>query len=357
MTRSSVLLLALGASGLLAACGEAPARPEEIRPVRVAAVAEAPAETTLIFSGEIVPRIETALGFRVAGKMTERRVDLGAQVEAGQVLARLDPRDLELAERSARASVAAAQSQLELARADLTRQRALLERGHIAQAQFDRFETQFRAAQASLDQTQAQARERANQTVYATLTADAAGIVTSVEAEPGQVLGVGQTVMKIARLDAREVAIAVPETQIGLFAAGAAVRVDSWAAPGRAIDGRVREISGMADKATRTYRVRVEIPDAPAGFKLGMSANVTFRTPSAVAGFVVPLPALAARDGGNFVWIVGDDRARLRQVALVGTQGENLIVTGDLKPGERIVTAGANLLRDGERVRVAGAAQ
>jgi len=359
MPRMMFALLGLGAVGLLAACGEAPARPEELRPVRLIDLKSAPRETTLLFSGEIVPRVETALGFRVAGKMLERRVDLGAQVEAGQVLARLDARDLALSERSARAGVAAAQSQLELASADLTRQKALLERGHIAQAQFDRFETQFRAAKAALDQAEAQARERANQTGYTNLAADAAAIVTSVDAEPGQVLGVGQTVFRLARLDAREVAIAVPESQVGLFTPGAPVRIELWAANGPAIDGQVREISAMADRATRTYRVRISIPDAPAAYRLGMSANVAFRVPSAAAGYEVPLTAVGRNGANNFVWIVAADSEIVspRAVEISGTSGENLVVAGEFPPGARIVAAGAHLLRDGQRVRVAGSAR
>ena len=355
MPRIAFALMGLAALGALAACGEAPARPEEIRPVRLIDLQYSPRETTLRFSGEIVPRIETALGFRVAGKMVERRVDLGARVEAGQILARLDARDLALSERSARAAVAAAQSQLELATADLARQRALLARGHIAQSQFDRFETQYRAAKAALDQIESQARERANQTGYTNLAADAAAIVTAVEAEPGQVLGVGQTVFSLARLDAREVAIAVPETQVNLFAPGAAVKVDLWAAVGAAVDGQVREISAMADRATRTYRVRISIPDAPPAYRLGMTANVSFAVPSAVSGVEVPLSAVVANGSEKHVWIVraGSDIAMPRAVEIAGTSGQNLVVTGELAAGDRIVAAGAHLLRDGQRVRVA----
>ena len=355
MPRILFALMGFAAMGTLAACGEAPARPEEIRPVRLIDLQQSPRETTLQFSGEIVPRIETALGFRVAGKMVERRVDLGARVEADQILARLDARDLALSERSARAGVAAAQSQLELATADLARQRALLERGHIAQSQFDRFETQYRAAKAALDQVDSQARERANQTGYTNLAADAAAIVTSVEAEPGQVLGVGQTVFRLARLDGREVAIAVPESQVDLFAPGAAVKVDLWAAAGAAIDGRVREISAMADRATRTYRVRIAIPDAPPAYRLGMTANVSFAVPAAISGVEVPLSAVIAKGPEKYVWIVpvGSDVATPRIVEVAGTRGENLVVAGDLSAGDRIVAAGAHLLRDGQRVRVA----
>jgi membrane fusion protein, multidrug efflux system len=350
MPRIVFVLLALGA---LAACKEAPARPEEIRPVRTLALQAAAPETTLLFSGEVVPRIETALGFRVAGKMTERRVDLGAWVEAGQVLARLDTRDLALSERSARAAVAAAQSQLELASADLARQRVLLERGHIAQAQFDRFETQYRAAKAALDQAESQARERANQTGYAALVADASGIVTAVEAEPGQVLAIGQTVVRIARSDAREVAIGVPESQIDMFKPGAPVLVDLWVLGREPTAGLVREISGMADRATRTYRVRIAIPDAPSAYRLGMTANVRLHVANNADGFEVPLAALVARGADTIVWVLAPNSETVaeRPVEIAGMRGENLLLTGALSPGDRVVTAGANLLRDGQRVR------
>jgi len=353
MPRIAVALLALASAGLLGACKEAPARIEEIRPVQTQELRPMADETVLLFAGEVVPRVETAQGFRVAGKMTERRVDLGAVVEAGQVLARLDPRDLVLSERSARAAVAAAQSQLELASADLARQRALLERGHIAQAQFERFETQHRAAKAAFDQAEAQARERANQTGYAMLAAEAAGIVTAIEAEPGQVLAVGQTVVRLARLDAREIAIAIPESQIELFAPGAAVAVDLWALGQGAIEGKVREISGMADRATRTYRVRIAIPDAPPSYRLGMSANVRLRIAASPKGYAVPMAAVVARGAEKIVWIVAPDGNSVaeRAVEISGMRGENLVLSGALAPGERVVVAGAHLLRDGQRVR------
>lgn len=326
-------------------------KPEEIRPVRAERVAPASGRETVSFSGEIKPRTEAALAFRVAGKIVARLVDVGALVEKGAPLARLDIRDLELSEQSAKAQVASAQSALTLAEADLQRQRALLDLGHIARAQYDKFDAQLRNARAQMEAATAQLRERANASSYALLTADQDGVVTAVEAEVGQVVAAGQTVMRIAKLDERELAITVPESQIALLDQMGVVSVSPWSAPDQRMAGRVREIAAAADPATRTFRVRIALPDAPAGLRLGMTAIVAIdrRSPPRIS---IPLTAKIDHGGDAIVWVVDPMKSvvHAQTVATDGVAGDRLLVASGLTGGEIVVTAGAHLLREGQRV-------
>ncbi len=326
-------------------------RPEEIRPVRVERVAPAPGRETVTFSGEIKPRTEAAVGFRLAGKIVARLVDVGAVVVKGAPLAKLDIRDLALSEQSAKAQLVSAQSALTLAEADLLRQKALLDLGHIARAQYDKFDAQLRNARAQADAASAQLRERANASSYALLVSDQDGVVTAVEAEAGQVVAAGQTVVRIAKQDERELAITVPESQISLMDASTAVFVSPWSAPDLRVAGRVREIAAAADPATRTFRVRIALPDAPQGLRLGMTASVAIdRTLD--ARMSIPLTAKVDRGESAIVWVVDPAKSvvRAQTVAFDGVAGDRLLIASGLTGGELVVTAGAHLLREGQRV-------
>ncbi|MDZ4252060.1 MAG: efflux RND transporter periplasmic adaptor subunit, partial [Sulfuritalea sp.] len=217
------------------------------------------------YSGEVRARIETTLGFRVAGKIVERRVDLGAAVKAGQVLARLDPTDAGL-------QLTQAEAQRALAAADVARYRDLKAKNYISASALDARETAFKAAEA-------QAALAKNQSSYTTLVADRNGVIGQVLAEPGQVVSVGQAVFRLAPDGDREIAIALPEGEVSGFKLGQAAEVSFWAAggaTGKPLTGRVREISPVADPVTRTYAARVSLKDADPLLPLGMSATVRF---------------------------------------------------------------------------------
>ena len=204
---------AMAAMGL-AGCGKAPEpRPEEIRAVRVLKVGGLAEADVLEFPGEVRPRYETRLGFRVGGKITERLAETGSKVKAGQPIARLDPRDLQLADAAARSQVVQLEAEEKLARADLARYRELREKNFISQADFDRRQSALDTAAARLDSARAQQHQVANQAGYAVLAADAAGVILAFEAEAGQVVAAGQTVARLARLGESEVVMAVPEAQ------------------------------------------------------------------------------------------------------------------------------------------------
>ncbi|HSH88965.1 MAG TPA: efflux RND transporter periplasmic adaptor subunit, partial [Ramlibacter sp.] len=197
--RSSLaLVLALTASLALAACSKSEQAPEPVRSVKVIAVGVDTMKSAHEFAGEVKPRVESRLGFRVAGKIVKRQAELGQHVKAGQVLAQLDPRDYQLATDAVRAQVAAASTNRDLAAADYKRYAALKEQNFISGAELERRETALKAAQAQLDQAKAQLASQGNQAGYTSLVADVSGIVTAVEAEPGQVVTAGMTIFRIA---------------------------------------------------------------------------------------------------------------------------------------------------------------
>ena len=342
---------------LLAACS-APAPQTPPPPavlVRSIDAAGAP-PAVQVYAGEVRARIESDLGFRIGGKLLERLVDVGAEVAAGAPLALLDAQDVRLAQASAQAAAAAAESDLALARSEFARARELQARNFISSSSLDARRTALQAAEARLRQARAQAEVAANQAGYARLEAPAAGVVTAVLAEPGQVVGAGQTVLRLARPDEREVLIHVPEGRAASLAPGRAAQVRPWAAPGREYVGRVREVAPAADAATRTHAVRVAVPGADAGLALGASASVAFAAAQdEAAGVLLPLPAVTRQPGqadAGTVWVVGEDAAvKPLAVELGAWREDGVVVRAGLPAQARVVVAGVHTLIERTRVR------
>lgn len=323
--------------------------------VRTLDAASAPAAAQ-VYAGEVRARIESDLGFRIGGKLVERLVDVGAEVAAGAPLALLDAQDVRLALASAQAAAAAAESDLALARTEFARARELQARNFVSSSVFDARRTALQAAEARLRQARAQGEVAANQAGYARLEAPAAGVVTAVLAEPGQVVGAGQTVLRLARPDEREVLIHVPEGRAASLAPGRAAQVRPWAAPGREYVGRVREVAPAADATTRTHAVRVAVPGADAALALGASASVAFAEEEGdAAGVLLPLPAVTRQPGqtdAGTVWVVGDDdTVRPLVVELGAWREDGVVVRAGLPAQARVVVAGVHKLIEGTRVR------
>jgi RND family efflux transporter MFP subunit len=347
----------IGIVAAVAGCkGEAAVEEEVVRPVKVAAVAAAPQERTLTYSGVVRPRIESIIGFRVGGKIVERAVNIGDRVKVGQVIARLDDTDLKLAENSAKAAVSAARTRREVTRINLERAKPLLPQGYISQANYDVRRNEFDSAASALDTAEAQLRQAANAVGYATLTADKAGIVTAVTGEPGQVVSPGQGVIAIAEAGEIEVAIAVPEQDAGRIAVGQRAGISLWAGPRASAEGRIREIAGQADAASRTYAVRVTASRPPPGMRLGMTATVAIWINGEGAGLLVPLAAVTEHEGKTVLFVVDSEKKTVRRTAIsiAGTTDDAVRVAGGLKSGDLVVTAGVQFLRDGMRVRLPG---
>jgi RND family efflux transporter MFP subunit len=341
---------------LLFGCGKPSETPVPPRPVRTVVLAPVSPEVRWEFPGEVRARVESKLAFRVPGKLLERPVQLGQTVKAGQRLARLDATDLQLAQNASRAQLDAATSERDLAKVNFSRFEELFKQNFISQAEFDRRKVEWQAAQARFDQAQAALSSQSNQTRYAELVADVAGVVTAVEAEPGQVVSAGQTIARVARTNSqqadKEVSLAVPEDRIAAVRALQKAQVSLAALPGQTFSAQVREVAAAADPATRTYAVRLALPKVPDAVELGMTATAYFTLPAPQAFFRVPLSALLERDAKTWVWVV-DEKSRtvqLQAVQVAGPADNDVLIASGLQAGQRVVTAGVHLLQAGQTV-------
>ena len=355
MTRSRfawirVMLCALAVAG----CSREEATPEPLRAVNVVRVSSQASSGRVAYSGEVKPRYETALGFRIGGKIVERLVDVGDMVKSGDVLARLDPQDQQLNSKAVKSRLAAADAAYKQAKADLERYSHLYEQKFISRAEFDRRQTEYNVAKAELAQVRAELAVVENQADYTRLRADHPGVVTAVEAEVGQVVAAGQTVMKVARTSEKEVAISIPENQLGELKAAKDIVITLWANPQRRYSGKVREVSPVADPVTRTYAVRISVADAGSEVKLGMTANVYLKGIAQGSTFELPATALFHQGEGAAVWRVDPATNRISAVPVQVARyfDDKVAVSSGLSDGDIVVRAGVHKLFEGESVRV-----
>lgn len=341
-------------AALVAACGGSSPKPEEVRVVRAIEVGAVADDRPMAFPGEVRSRYEAPLGFRVPGRVVARRVDAGASVRAGQVLAELDPADFAMAASAAAAQLAAARSDEATMAADLARYTDLFGKGFISAAEMERRQSAYAAAQARLGQAEAQAGITANQDRYARLTAPWDGVVTAVIGEVGQVVAAGQPVVALARPGYPEVVIAVPEGRLAGLRDAHGLTVSLWAEPGRRYAARLRELSPAADPVTRTFAARVAIDSADAGVRLGMTATVHVDPGGGGPVALLPVGALLEAGGRPSVWVVGPDgRIAARPITVDGYRDDQVVVTAGLARGERVVTAGVQKLSAGQKVSLA----
>ncbi len=338
---------------LMAACSKPVERVEIVRPVRAVTVAPAENRALVELSGEVQPRYESRLGFRVGGKLIGRQVEIGSVVKRGQLLMQLDPQDLQLAQSQARAAVAAADSTLSLARADLERYRELRQKNFVSQALLDAKEAAYKSALAGHEQASAALKIQSNQSAYNNLHADADGVITGIDAEVGQVVAAGAPVVRLARSGEKEVRISIPEDQVEALRQVSELSVRTWANPHAALEGKLRELSPVADPATRTYSAKISLPKAGPEVRLGMTATVQFAVP-APAAIRLPLSALVRQQEATAVWVVENGKVALVPVQVAGTTGNELLVASGLNPGQVVVTAGVNQLQPGQKVSLLG---
>jgi RND family efflux transporter MFP subunit len=346
--------LAITSAILLAACSKPVKKTEDVRPVRAIQLAADNADIVAEFSGDVRARVESRLGFRVGGKIVARNVDVGTIVKRGQPLMQLDPQDLRLAQAQANAALKAAESNRDLARAELKRYQDLREKNFVSQAVLDAKSTAFSAAQASYEQAVAAYKNQSNQAGYAALVSDIDGVVTSVDAEAGQVVAAGTPVVRIAQAGAKEIVIGIPEDKVDRVRSITDVRVRTWARPDQVIPGKLRELSPVADPATRTYAAKISIPQASDDVKLGMTAYVTFADKTTDAVIRVPLTALLQDKGATAVWVIENDAVKLVPVKVAGTTGNEVLLAAGVSPGQTVVTAGVNLLKPAQKVKILG---
>lgn len=339
----------------LAACKPEKAK-IEARPVQTIVVSARSLNDNRQAVGEVRPRYESELSFRVAGKVLARLVDVGATVKRDDIIARLDTQDYENRLRSAEAEVAAAEAALVEASADEERKAKLVKDGWTTRATYDSVVQKLRSAEARLTSARASLDLSRDQLRYTELRAEFDGVITAVGTEAGQNVAAGQMIVKLARPDEMDGVFSIAETY---FANGAedkpAVVVWPLSNPELVIEGEVREISPVADAATRTYTVKVTLKDPPHRLRLGMS--LAGRVKSASNRVVkLPLSALFDQAGLPAVWIVeASKKVSLRPVTVARYETNSVIIASGLVDGDVVVTAGTNTLRADQHVRLADA--
>jgi len=349
---ATLVLLALGTSGCRDTTAESP-KPASERAVVAQVVTGSDRESTEHYSGEVHARYEAPIAFRTDGKITRREVGIGDHVKAGQLLATLDAGDATMNAAGARAAVVAATSQRDVARLQRDRIASLRQRSLVSQSQLDQVEDTLKAAEAALQQARQQLGVRDNQVKYASLTAEHDGVITTQDAEAGQVVAAGQRVFGVAWSDEREVHIAVPEGRVASLGTGASLGVTLWAQPGRKYKGELRELSAAADPQSRTFLAKVTIVDAGADVQLQMSADVAATSATSASTIVLPASALFHHGAQAAVWVIdAHSRLALRDVVVTRYVDDGVAIAGGLASGEWVVTRGVHTLHAGDAVRI-----
>lgn len=309
-------------------------------------------ESGEIFPGSVRAREEADLSFRVPGKIRTRLVDAGAAVKAGDVLATLEPEDARLNLDAAKAALAAADADVRLADADLKRHKELLDRGFISKSLYEIRENTLQLAQARRDQAQSSLAVVANQSSYTTLAATKSGLITAVSAEVGQVVAAGQPVFRFAAGSEREVAISVPEGRLDALRKAPKLGISLWALPGKMYEGKLRLVNLQADSSTRTHEARVTIVDPDDAVQLGMTVTTFMGARIDDTQFRVPLSAVAQVGGQSVVWVVNAEGKAQKIPVKVLRYVEGLaIVSGALDPQMQMLSAGVQLVVDGEPLK------
>ena len=339
----------------LIACSPPAAQVEPIRAVRTLVLQSGVTALQTEYAAEIRARSESRLAFRVGGKLVRRPVNVGDVVKAGQVLAQIDASDLKLGQDAARAAVSAADIQLALNEAEYKRYKELRDQGFISGVELERREASLKASRAQAEQARAQASVQGNQASYAVLVADVSGVVTAVDAEPGAVLAAGAPVLRLAQEGPRDAVFSVSEDRLpalrALLGKPGAVQMRPWGSDA-ALPATVREVAAAADPTTRTFLIKADI--GRTDLRLGQTATVLIDAPAVAGLFKLPLPAVFEQGGQSHVWVVDPAKSTVRAqpVAVVGAEGNLVLVGAGLANGLRVVTAGVHTLTPGQAVRL-----
>lgn len=353
MFKPLTTVASLVAALFVAGCDDPAPAPAAIRPVRTVTVEQRAAGETISLTGHIRAQDQANLAFRIDGRLIERPVQVGDVIKPGQVIGRLDPQIQQNALRQAQANLSAAEGQVVQARNTFARQSSLLRDGFTPRSQFDQAQQALQTAEAQVNAAKAQLRTAEEQLGYTELQADSAGTVTAVGAEPGEVVGAGRMVVRLARQGGRDAVFDVPAQIFRSSSPDVVVEVALTDEPTITAMGRVREVAPQADAVTRTFPVKVGLIDAPAEMRLG--ATVTGRiTLNAPEGVEIPATALTEANGRPAVWVVDRQTGTvaLRPVEILRHDPATVVVSQGLETGDVVVTAGVQVLRPGQEVRM-----
>ena len=347
---AAVVVLAAAGWQLYSSITHKPQEANYIPIVLTMTMGESIVDSSAVYPGEVRGRYESQLAFQTVGRIASRLVNVGDRVHAGQILMTIDPKDVNQSVEAANAQLASAIANQKLAADNAVRFNKLYAGGAVSEAMRDQYNTQLEAANATLRQAQANANASGNQLSYTQLTSDADGVVAAITGEAGQVTAAGTPMVTIVRSGEREIQINVPENV--KLSVGQQAEISFWALPDVTAKGTVREISPIADSVTRTYKVRVAVPQLPAEAKLGMTAKVSFKDAAAADELVIPATALYQVNGKTQVWLVRNNRAVLQVVKVAGYVGNNVRLAGGLNKGDILITAGLSKLVDNQQVRL-----
>jgi RND family efflux transporter MFP subunit len=340
---------------LLSGCSDATSTGtvQVIRPVKVVEIVKADDTRKLDYSGSVKARKEMNLGFRIAGKITERIVNIGDRVKPGDLLARIDPTDFELAVKTAEANLAAAERQVGTAGFTRKRTEQLFAKNFASQAQVDDATLGYQQAVSTRDAAVSALQQAKNQVAYSELKSDQTGIVTAINADIGQVVSAGTPVATVAIDGEKEIQIAVPETDISQFQPDKAVEARFWSDDQLVLQGKVREVAGSADQQSRTFSVRISLPNDPRVL-LGMTATVTAAADGKPSRISIPLSALAEKDGREIVWVVdrSSSTVHARDIKVADFAADGVHVTNGLQPGDVVVAAGTQFMTENLQVKL-----
>src|SRR5215510_2628339 len=357
--RPQAMLVLLALPAMLAACQpEAETAAPAARPVRTVTVTKREAGVPITLTGRIEAEDEVALAFRISGRLLENDRKLGDRVEAGQVAARLESQNERNALRAAQANLVSAQGQLTQARNHFERQDTLLKQGWTTRANHDQATQALQTATSQVDAAEAQLKTAYDLLSFTELKADAPGVVTLVGPGAGEVVQVGQMILRVARKDGRDAIFDVPAQLIRSMPSDPRIIVSLTDDPKITATGRVREIAPQADPVTRTFAVKIGLNDPPSAMRLG--ATVTGRT-EVDSGPVIDIPATALTKFNSqpAVWIVDPSNrtVSLRNIDVLRFDPARVAVSGGLTTGEVVVTAGVQALHPGQKVRLLGSEQ
>ncbi|PQO99056.1 efflux RND transporter periplasmic adaptor subunit [Pseudomonas frederiksbergensis] len=346
------LMVGLSLFALLTACGEKKPVEKDRPRVFVQEVKPTDYAAAVTLTGDVQARVQTELSFRVGGKIIQRMVDVGDRVSAKQVLARLDPKDLQTNVDSAQAQVVAEQARVKQTAAAFVRQQKLLPKGYTSQSEYDSAQAALRSSQSALSAAQAQLANARDQLSYTALIADAPGVITARQAEVGQVVQATVPIFSLARDGERDAVFNVYESLLTEPPSDRSIVVSLLDNPKIKTTGTVREVTPAVSAQTGTVQVKVSLDSLPEGMQLGSVVSATAK-PVGKTAVELPWAALTKNLSDPAVWLVdAEGKAQLHTVTVGRYLTGKVIVSAGLTAGEKVVTAGGQLLHPGARVEI-----